>query len=102
MGRCDAFFEINFGGCWDSAAGALLVSEAGGAVLDPAGGPWQVMSRRVLAAGSRPLGEAVAAVLGECRLGVQEVGPPGLGAQASLRAEAVVGVTGNREEGRVE
>lgn len=49
-GRVDAFYEIGFGGCWDVAAGALLVQEAGGAVLDPAGGPLGLMSRRVLAA----------------------------------------------------
>ncbi|GFR42311.1 hypothetical protein Agub_g3217, partial [Astrephomene gubernaculifera] len=28
LGRLDAFFEINFGGCWDAAAGALMVAEA--------------------------------------------------------------------------
>ncbi|GIM11775.1 hypothetical protein Vretimale_15249, partial [Volvox reticuliferus] len=77
LGRCDAFFEINFGGCWDAAAGALMVAEAGGAVLDPVGGMWNVMARRVLAAGSGELAEAIAAVLAECKLGCREAGPPG-------------------------
>eukprot|EP00983_Pelagomonas_calceolata_P109784 1159596-Pelagomonas_calceolata.AAC.6 len=36
-GRVDAFYEIGFGGCWDVAAGALIVLEAGGAVIDPSG-----------------------------------------------------------------
>ncbi|XP_014674667.1 PREDICTED: inositol monophosphatase 1-like [Priapulus caudatus] len=34
--------------CWDIAAGALIVREAGGVVLDPNGGPLNLMSRRVL------------------------------------------------------
>ncbi|KAG2502204.1 hypothetical protein HYH03_000690 [Edaphochlamys debaryana] len=76
-GRLDAFYEINFGGCWDAAAGGLLVAEAGGCVLDPAGGPWDVMARRVLGASSRELGQAVAAVLAGCELGPHEAGPPG-------------------------
>ncbi|GLC42156.1 hypothetical protein PLESTB_000637000 [Pleodorina starrii] len=103
LGRLDAFFEIGFGGCWDAAAGALMVSEAGGAVRDPAGGPWHVMSRRVLAAGTGELAGAVAAVLGGCKLGSGEVGPLGAGAGASLRdkageGEAAVGeAAGGRE-----
>lgn len=48
MGRLDAFFEIGLGGPWDMAAGALILQEAGGEVIDPAGGPFNVMSRRVL------------------------------------------------------
>ncbi|EFJ52899.1 hypothetical protein VOLCADRAFT_78931 [Volvox carteri f. nagariensis] len=97
LGRCDVFFEINFGGCWDAAAGALMVSEAGGTVLDPAGAPWHVMSRRVLAAGSGELGRAVAAVLGGCKLGSGEAAPPGLGMGPSLRGRGR-----GEEEGRGE
>lgn len=36
-GRLDAFYEIGYGGPWDVAAGALIVTEAGGKVLDPSG-----------------------------------------------------------------
>ena len=55
MGRLDAFFEINFGGPWDVAAGALVVEEAGGEVVDPfTAGPLGLMDRRVLA-GSKGL-----------------------------------------------
>jgi inositol-phosphate phosphatase/L-galactose 1-phosphate phosphatase len=43
-------YEVGIGGCWDVAAGALVVSEAGGQLLDPSGGPFDLMSRRVLAA----------------------------------------------------
>jgi len=49
LGRLDAFYEIDFGGPWDCAAGAILVLEAGGHVVDPSGGAFDVMSRKVLA-----------------------------------------------------
>ncbi|KAL6762632.1 hypothetical protein V8C86DRAFT_2470494 [Haematococcus lacustris] len=73
-GRCDAFYEIGFGGCWDVAAGSLVVREAGGEVLDPAGGRWGLMSRRVLAA-NKVLGQQVARVLKECPVSDAEPGP---------------------------
>ncbi|KAK3259841.1 hypothetical protein CYMTET_31176 [Cymbomonas tetramitiformis] len=47
MGRLDAFYEIGFGGPWDCAGAAIIVTEAGGQVLDPAGGTLNVMSREV-------------------------------------------------------
>ncbi|KAK6139049.1 hypothetical protein DH2020_027216 [Rehmannia glutinosa] len=34
-GRLDLFYELGFGGPWDVAAGALIVTEAGGLVFDP-------------------------------------------------------------------
>ena len=34
--------------CWDMAAGALIVSEAGGVVLDPSGGEFDLMSCDIL------------------------------------------------------
>jgi len=61
-GRLDVFYEIGFGGAWDVAAGALIVREAGGRVLDPAGGAWDMMGRRVLA-GAPGVAAAAAAVL---------------------------------------
>ncbi|PNH03560.1 Inositol monophosphatase 2 [Tetrabaena socialis] len=108
-GRCDAFYEIAFGGCWDAAAGGLLVSEAGGTMRDPAGGPWDVMARRVMAAASGELADAMAAVLAGCKLGSAEPGPPGPGTVASVGAvveeekgaegggEAVVDAAGEEE-----
>eukprot|EP00245_Coleochaete_scutata_P007108 TRINITY_DN22202_c0_g1_i1.p1 TRINITY_DN22202_c0_g1~~TRINITY_DN22202_c0_g1_i1.p1 ORF type:complete len:297 (-),score=56.91 TRINITY_DN22202_c0_g1_i1:204-1094(-) len=51
-GRIDAFYEIGFGGPWDVAGGALLVEEAGGRVADVSGGPFKLMSQRVLATNS--------------------------------------------------
>jgi inositol-phosphate phosphatase / L-galactose 1-phosphate phosphatase len=61
-GRLDAFYEIGFGGCWDVAAGAVIVCEAGGQVLDPSGGAFDVMGCRVLAANAH-LGKPVSLLL---------------------------------------
>ena len=47
-GRLEAFWELNLNP-WDTAAGILLVEEAGGRVGDFAGGPFQLNSREVLA-----------------------------------------------------
>ncbi|CAD7700946.1 unnamed protein product [Ostreobium quekettii] len=75
-GRLDAFYEIGFGGCWDVAAGALIVQEAGGVVVDPAGGPYDVMARRVLA-GNGHLTGALSAVIRDGVLGPKEPAAPG-------------------------
>ncbi|WP_348265356.1 inositol monophosphatase family protein [Telmatobacter sp. DSM 110680] len=47
-GRLEAFWEFNLNP-WDTAAGVLLVTEAGGRVSDFAGGEFQLESREVLA-----------------------------------------------------
>ena len=47
-GRLDAFWEFNLNP-WDTAAGVLLVQEAGGKVSDMRSGPWQLDSRETLA-----------------------------------------------------
>jgi myo-inositol-1(or 4)-monophosphatase len=47
-GRLDAFWEFNLNP-WDTAAGILLVEEAGGRVTDFAGNPYRLDSREILA-----------------------------------------------------
>ncbi|HET6205918.1 MAG TPA: inositol monophosphatase family protein [Terracidiphilus sp.] len=47
-GRLEAFWEFNLNP-WDTAAGILLLQEAGGRVTDFAGGPFKLDSREVLA-----------------------------------------------------
>ena len=47
-GRMDAFWEFNLNP-WDTAAGVLLVEEAGGLVTDFSGGNFKLDSREVLA-----------------------------------------------------
>ena len=49
--------------CWDMAAAALIVTEAGGVVVDPTGSDLDVMSRRVLCAASPTLATVVAGKL---------------------------------------
>lgn len=47
-GRFDGFWEFNLNP-WDTAAGVLLVEEAGGKVTDMSGGPFQLNSRETVA-----------------------------------------------------
>ena len=47
-GRYEAFWEFNLNP-WDTAAGILLLEEAGGRVTDFSGGPFRLDSREVLA-----------------------------------------------------
>jgi len=49
-GRYDGFFEVGLSP-WDVAAGALLVTEAGGRVTDTAGGPGFLATGSIVAAG---------------------------------------------------
>ncbi len=50
-GRYDAFWEFNLNP-WDTAAGVLLLQEAGGNVTNFTGGPFSLCSREVLASNS--------------------------------------------------
>ncbi len=47
-GRFDGFWEFNLN-AWDTAAGVLIVEEAGGRVTDFSGGQFQIASRETLA-----------------------------------------------------
>ena len=58
MGRLDAFYEIGFGGPWDCVGAAVIVTEAGGVVLDPSGGEFVCDARRVLC-GNASIGPAL-------------------------------------------
>jgi myo-inositol-1(or 4)-monophosphatase len=46
-GRYDAYWEFNLNP-WDTAAGVLLVQEAGGTVTNFSGGPFNIDNREVL------------------------------------------------------
>lgn len=50
-GRYDGFWEFNLNS-WDTAAGVLLVEEAGGKITNFTGGPFDISSREVLATNS--------------------------------------------------
>jgi myo-inositol-1(or 4)-monophosphatase len=57
-GRLDAFWEFNLNP-WDTAAGILLVTEAGGRVTSFAGDPYRLDSREILATNGLIHGELV-------------------------------------------
>lgn len=57
-GRTEAFWEFNLNP-WDTAAGALLVVEAGGTMTRYDGSPFRLDSREVLAANGRVTGELI-------------------------------------------
>eukprot|EP00469_Lotharella_globosa_P014117 CAMPEP_0167825992 /NCGR_PEP_ID=MMETSP0112_2-20121227/9726_1 /TAXON_ID=91324 /ORGANISM="Lotharella globosa, Strain CCCM811" /LENGTH=293 /DNA_ID=CAMNT_0007728265 /DNA_START=36 /DNA_END=917 /DNA_ORIENTATION=+ len=61
-GRIDGYVEENCPKIWDFAPGSLMVTEAGGFVGDPHGGPLDLMGRSVMAAATKPLFET----LGTC------------------------------------
>eukprot|EP00955_Chlamydomonas_euryale_P105746 365661-Chlamydomonas_euryale.AAC.31 len=52
-------------------AASLILEEAGGLVLDPAGGPFDVMSRRVLGANNH-LARPLADILASCPVSKSE------------------------------
>ncbi|XP_051943963.1 inositol monophosphatase 1-like [Hippocampus zosterae] len=58
-GCVEAYYEIGIH-VWDIAAGSLIVSEAGGVLMDVDGGPLDLMSRRVLAANNQSVAEHLA------------------------------------------
>ncbi|XP_045437499.1 inositol monophosphatase 1 isoform X1 [Pipistrellus kuhlii] len=58
-GAADAYYEMGIH-CWDMAGAGVIVTEAGGVLLDVTGGPFDLMSRRVIAAGSKALAERIA------------------------------------------
>ncbi|XP_071771137.1 inositol monophosphatase 1-like [Centroberyx gerrardi] len=57
-GAVEAFFEIGIH-CWDIAAGAVIVTEAGGVLLDVDGGPFDLMSRRMVSANNRAIADRI-------------------------------------------
>lgn len=62
QGRGDGYVEHGIH-CWDVVAGAVIVREAGGVVLDPSGRKFDLMSRRCLAAASLPLGMKISSLI---------------------------------------
>ena len=57
-GRFDGYWEFNLNP-WDTSAGALMVTEAGGALTYFDGSPFHLASREILASNGRIHGELV-------------------------------------------
>uniref|UniRef100_G3R1B0 Inositol-1-monophosphatase n=1 Tax=Gorilla gorilla gorilla TaxID=9595 RepID=G3R1B0_GORGO len=58
-GGAEAFYEMGIH-CWDIAVAAIIVTEAGGVLMDVTGGPFDLMSRRIIAASCTALAERIA------------------------------------------
>ncbi|KAM6918688.1 inositol monophosphatase 1-like [Xenentodon cancila] len=61
-GGADAYYHIGMH-CWDIAASAIIVQEAGGVVMDTDGSEFDMMSRRVIAASSPAVAKRIAEVI---------------------------------------
>ncbi|KAM4606709.1 inositol monophosphatase 1-like isoform 1-T2 [Polymixia lowei] len=57
-GAADAYYHMGIH-CWDMAGGAAIVTEAGGVIMDISGGPFDLMSRRLITASSRAIAERI-------------------------------------------
>ncbi|CAI9555910.1 unnamed protein product [Staurois parvus] len=57
-GGADAYYELGIH-CWDMAAASVIITEAGGVILDVKGGPFDLMSCRVIAASSTEIAERI-------------------------------------------
>ncbi|XP_056155422.1 inositol monophosphatase 1-like [Lampris incognitus] len=58
-GAADAYYHMGIH-CWDMAGGAAIITEAGGVIMDISGGPFDLMSRRLIIASSRTIAERIA------------------------------------------
>uniref|UniRef100_M3Z9L8 Inositol-1-monophosphatase n=1 Tax=Nomascus leucogenys TaxID=61853 RepID=M3Z9L8_NOMLE len=58
-GGAEAFYEMGIH-CWHIAGAAIIVTEAGGVLMDVTGGPFDLMSRRIIAANCTALAERIA------------------------------------------
>uniref|UniRef100_UPI00358E8217 inositol monophosphatase 1 isoform X2 n=2 Tax=Myxine glutinosa TaxID=7769 RepID=UPI00358E8217 len=67
-GEAEAYFEFGIH-CWDMAAGVLLVEEAGGVIVDTTGGPFDLMSQKIIAANCPAIATSIADTLKEVAVG---------------------------------
>jgi myo-inositol-1(or 4)-monophosphatase len=58
LGRCDGFWELDLHP-WDTAAGQVILEEAGGRVTDFKGNPFSVYGKEILASNTRIHGEMI-------------------------------------------
>lgn len=57
-GGADSYFEFGIH-VWDMAAASIIITEAGGVLLDPLGGPVDLMSRQIVCAGTMALAKEI-------------------------------------------
>ncbi|KAI7792870.1 inositol monophosphatase 2 [Triplophysa rosa] len=76
-GAAEAYYQYGLH-CWDIAAAAVIIREAGGCVIDTTGGPLDLMSRRVVAAGTREIADYVVKQLQPINYGRDDSEPDAL------------------------
>ncbi|CAJ1412619.1 unnamed protein product [Effrenium voratum] len=74
-GRLDGWFEVDLN-CWDTAAGVLLVQEAGGIVTDCLGNDYTLKTRPVCASNGHIHFDLLLGRHWACTWGKERVGPP--------------------------
>ncbi|XP_077364828.1 inositol monophosphatase 1-like [Festucalex cinctus] len=67
-GSADAYYHQGIH-CWDMAGGAAVLTEAGGVIVDISGGPFDLMSRRLIAASSGAVARSLASHLTQFHVG---------------------------------
>lgn len=67
-GSADAYYQMGIH-CWDMAGGAAIVTEAGGVIMDISGGPFDLMSRRLIVASSRAIADRLVKEIREFPVG---------------------------------
>ncbi|KAM8882140.1 inositol monophosphatase 1-like [Synchiropus picturatus] len=67
-GAADVYYHMGIH-CWDMAGGAAIVREAGGVVVDISGGPFDLMSRRLIAASSGAIAQRIMKEITEFNVG---------------------------------
>ena len=91
-GRLDAFWEFNLNP-WDTAAGILLVNEAGGRVSTFNGGPFELNSHEVLAS-NRLIHDELAVMFADLFAGRALAPIPSPQEYAAMRAEQEIRAKG--------
>ncbi|XP_045907173.1 inositol monophosphatase 1 [Micropterus dolomieu] len=76
-GCVEAYYEMGIH-IWDVAASSLIVSEAGGVLMDVEGGEVDLMSRRIIAANSRAIAERLVKEIDSFSLPRDDAPPPPL------------------------
>ncbi|ROI79294.1 Inositol monophosphatase 2 [Anabarilius grahami] len=76
-GAAEAYYQYGLH-CWDIAAAAVIIREAGGCVIDTSGGALDLMSRRVVAAGTREIADYIVKQLQPINYGRDDSDPDGL------------------------
>lgn len=79
-GRVEAYYEIGVH-VWDVAAAALIVSEAGGVLMDVDGSDFDMMSRRVVAANNKTIATRITREIDAYRP-IRDDAPPTAGDEA--------------------